>query len=257
MKSDRIRKIEEYIISNEVVSLDTLCEVFNISKNTVRRDINDLVEKGSIKKVYGGVTVNSDFKNSPNGLVSFEERNIRNNEAKISIGKAAASFVQDNDIIFIDSGTTTLHMIEYLKDIKNVTILTNNINAIAAAIPFENLNIICLGGSLIRKTNSFEGIRNFEIFKDYNINKAFMAATGISLSSGATNSSPLEYKIKKNIVEKSKEVYLLADDSKFNISALMTYCKLSDIDHLITNTEPPKEYLNYFNENNVKYTVSQ
>lgn len=148
-------------------------------------------------------------------------------------------------------------MIEYLKDIKNVTILTNNINAIAAAIPFENLNIICLGGSLIRKTNSFEGIRNFEIFKDYNINKAFMAATGISLSSGATNSSPLEYKIKKNIVEKSKEVYLLADDSKFNISALMTYCKLSDIDHLITNTEPPKEYSNYFNENNVKYTVSQ
>lgn len=256
MKSDRIKNIEKYIIKNESVSLDTLCKVFNISKNTVRRDINELMEKGSIKKVYGGVTLNKNLGNKKSYLIPFEERNIKNNKEKITIGKIAASFVEDNDIIFIDSGTTTIHMVEFLKDKQNVTILTNSINVIVTSLSFPNLEVICLGGSLIRKTNSFEGIRSFKLFKNYNINKAFMAATGVSLTSGATNSSPLEYEIKKSVVQKSHEIYLLVDISKFNVSSLMTYCKLNDIDHIITNKQPPKEYIDYFNENKVKLTIT-
>jgi len=257
MKSNRIKNLEEYILKHESVSLDHLCEVFSISKNTLRRDINELAKKGTIKKVYGGVEASETSKKNLNNLISFEERNIKNNDEKIRIAKFAASFVEDGDIIFIDSGTTTLHIIEFLKDRKDVTILTNNINAIVNALPFPNLNVICLGGNLIRKTNSFEGIHNFTTFKDYNINKAFMAATGISILNGATNSSPLEYEIKKSIVNKSNEVYLLVNSSKFNVSALMTYCSLKEIDHFITDSEPPKEYVEYFNENNIKFTVAE
>lgn len=250
MKTNRIKKIEKYIHSNESVTLDSLCTEFNISKNTLRRDINEIEKTGSIKKVYGGVT--AVIKN----LIPFEERNIKNNYIKTAIAKAASGFVNDGDVIFIDSGTTTLNMIEFLKNVNDVTILTNNLNVIVNALPFPNLDVICTGGRLIRKTNSFEVLDTISIFKDYNISKAFMAATGISISNGATNSSPLEYKLKKVIVEKSAEQYLLVDSSKFDVSTLMTYCQLSDIDHLITDKKPPEKYINFFEENKIKVIIS-
>lgn len=251
MKTNRIKEIEEYILSNESVSLDSLCDSFKISKNTIRRDINELVKKGSVKKVYGGVTA------IIKPLIPFEERNIKNNYKKMAIAKVAADFVNDGDVIFIDSGTTTLNMIDFLKNKNDITILTNNLNVIVSALPFPNLNVICTGGRLIRKTNSFEIIHAVEILKDYNINKAFMAATGISISNGASNSSSLEYKLKKIIVEKNNEVYLLVDSSKFDVSALMTYCQLSDIDHLITDKKPSEEYIEFFEKNKINFSIAE
>lgn len=251
MKTNRIKKMEEYILSNESVSLDLLCDVFKISKNTIRRDINEIEKNGNIKKVYGGVT--AVVKN----LIPFEERNVKNNYKKMTIAKASAEFVNDGDVIFIDSGTTTINMMDFLKNKNDVTILTNSLNVIVNALPFPNLNVICIGGSLIRKTNSFEVINTIDIFKDYNISKTFMAATGISISNGATNSSPLEYKLKKVIIEKSNDIYLLVDSSKFDVSALMTYCQLSDINHLVTDKKPPEKYIEFFEENNIDVIVSE
>lgn len=251
MKANRVKEIEEYIISNESVSLDSLCEIFRISKNTIRRDINELVKKGTVKKVYGGVT--SIIK----PLIPFEERNIKNNYKKAAIAKVASDFVNNGDVIFIDSGTTTLNMIDFLKDKDDVTILTNNLNVIVNALPLPNLNVICVGGRLIRKTNSFEVIHALAILKDYNINKAFMAATGVSISNGATNSSSLEYKLKKIVVEKSNELFLLVDSSKFDVSSLMTYCQLTDIDHLITDKNPDEKYIQFFRENEINFSVSE
>lgn len=255
MKHARIKRLQEYIMEHQLVSLDELCKIFSISKTTIRRDVNELAKKGFIKKVYGGVTVNNNEKNRLDNLISFKDRNLKYYNEKVSIGQIAASFVEDKDIIFIDSGTTTIHIIEFLKDKKDVTILTNNINAIINSIPFPNLNVICLGGSLVRNLNSFEGINNFAMFKEYNINKAFMAATGISIANGATNSSPLENQIKKYIVSKSNKTYVLINSHKFDISSLMTYCKLAEIDCLITDAEPPQKYVDYFNENNISFIM--
>ena len=76
MKTHRIKNVEEYILKNESVSLDKLCDVFKVSKNTIRRDIKELLEKGKIKKIYGGVTINQ------KKLVPIEERNIKNHAEK-------------------------------------------------------------------------------------------------------------------------------------------------------------------------------
>lgn len=151
MRSKRIDLIEKYIYKHKTISIDKLCEEFKMSKNTIRRDIDTLVDRGVIKKVYGGVTVNSSNKE----LLSFEERTIKNNFAKLSIAERASQFVEDGDSIFIDSGTTTFNMIEYLKDKKNITVFTNNLNVIVQAIPYENIEIICLSGKLTRKNIFF------------------------------------------------------------------------------------------------------
>ncbi|GAA4296198.1 DeoR/GlpR family DNA-binding transcription regulator [Anaerocolumna aminovalerica] len=234
MRSKRIDDIKEYIYQNKTVTLDQLCEEFQVSKNTIRRDIDELVETEKIKKIYGGVTVDG-FK----PMVSFDERNISNLHQKQVIAKKAAELANDNEIIFIDSGTTTVHMIEYIKDLKNLTILTNNIEVIMRSIPYPNINIISLSGTLNRKTLSFTGSSAANVLSQYNISKSFVAATGISIMGGCTNSSPAETEIKRTALMKSQKNYLLVDHTKFDVISLMTFSNFDNIDSIITDSMPP------------------
>lgn len=251
MKSTRMNQIEEYVLENDTVTLDKLTDIFKVSKNTIRRDIQELIKRGNIKKVYGGVSVNF------NSLVPFNERQIKNSSSKTLIAKAASNFVNDGDIIFIDSGTTTVNMVDFLKDKNNLTIITNNLIFITNSTKYENLNIISTGGTLVRETNSFAGIDSLNLLKNYNINKAFMATTGISTTNGITNSSPLEGEIKKMAVKKSNKVFVLADYSKFDVCSLITYCNLSDIDYLITDKTPPSEYVDFIKKNMINLIISE
>lgn len=249
IKEKRIKKIQEYVIEHQSASLDELVTVFDVSKNTIRRDVQELVDRGELKKVYGGVSV------IHKKLESFEDRQVRNQQQKISISKKASSFVEDGDFIFIDSGTTTIEMFEFLKD-KNITIFTNSIDFIVRALPFENLNVISIGGMLERKTNALVNPRNMDLLKDYNIKKAFMASTGISLVNGVTNASPLESELKKTVVNRSAEVYLLVDQDKFDKYGLMTYCGLDEIDFLVTNEIPDDSYQDYFKKNGIQLVIA-
>lgn len=244
MRSKRIDDIKEYIYQNKTVTLDQLCEEFQVSKNTIRRDIDELVETEKIKKIYGGVTVDG-FK----PMSSFDERNISNLHQKQIIAKKASELANDNEIIFIDSGTTTVHMIDYIKDLK-LTILTNNIEVIMRAIPYPNINVISLSGALNRKTLSFTGSSAANVLSQYNISKSFVAATGISSMGGCTNSSPAETEIKRTALMKSQKNYLLADHTKFDIISLMTFANFENIDSLITDSMPPASLKETLNKSN-------
>ena len=109
MKVSRLNAIEQYVISHETVSIDELCEVFEVSKNTIRRDLNELEMRGHITKVYGGVTATV-----PSGAVPTPIRSSLNTVDKSLIGRLAAEEVEDGDTIFIDSGTTTLCLLRFL-----------------------------------------------------------------------------------------------------------------------------------------------
>ncbi|GMA60967.1 DeoR/GlpR family DNA-binding transcription regulator [Alicyclobacillus fastidiosus] len=250
LKSKRIKEIQEYVHQHQTVSLDELVSVFDVSKNTIRRDVQWLVERGEIKKVYGGVAVNNST------LVSFNDRKTKNQKQKELIAKEAANFVEDGDIIFIDSGTTTLEMFEYIKH-KDITIITNNLTFIFNCLPHENLDIISIGGALERKTNSFASFKDSNLLQTYNINKCFMASTGISITNGVTNASPLESVLKQTAVERSSEVYLLIDHDKFNKHGLITYCKLNQIDYLITDLDPGTEYREYALQNDIQLVIAR
>lgn len=250
LKSKRIQEIQEYVLKHQTVSLDELVTTFNVSKNTIRRDIQRLVERGEIKKVYGGVSVNNTT------LISFHERQTQNQAQKKIIGKLAGQFVEDGDIIFIDSGTTTLEMFGFIKE-KNVTVVTNNLAFIIDSLPYENLNIISIGGILQRKTNSYASFTETNILKRYNVNKAFMASTGVSLSHGVTNASPVESELKETAVSRSSEVFLLVDHGKFDKHGLVTFCDLSDIDYLVTDQMPEEKYLDYSHRHDIQVIVPE
>lgn len=252
MRPKRIEEIKNYIYSNKTVALNQICDVFHISKSTLRRDLDDILAEGTIKKIYGGVTAIAE-----NGLKPFNERNIANQEAKERIAFAAASEVENGDVIFIDSGTTTFYIINYMKDKKNITILTNSIEVIIQAIPYDNINVIALAGTLNRKTLSLTGAVSAQVLQGYNLSKAFMASTGYSIVSGVTNSSPLESDIKRVAVQRSQKVYLLADSSKSDVVSLITYCQLEQIDTLITDVSPSKEICDFIHSSGNRIVIAK
>ncbi|MBR0600560.1 DeoR/GlpR family DNA-binding transcription regulator [Sinanaerobacter chloroacetimidivorans] len=252
MRSKRINDIENYIIENRTVTLDQLCKVFQVSKNTIRRDLKEIIAEGNIKKIYGGVTVKTNKE-----LLPFSERNISNLEAKKKIACKASELIEDGDVIFIDSGTTTCHMMEYLKEKKNLTIITNNLEIIIRAIPHENIKIISLSGELDRETLSFTGDSATAVLNNYNISKAFMASAGVSVEGGITNSSTKEYEIKCMAVRRSRDVYLLVSREKFNHIAIMTYCGMDRLSAIVCDYTPPVEIREFSDENEIDIIIAE
>ena len=190
-------------------------------------------------------------------LEHFSDREIRNIESKKKIAAVAADFVKDGDVIYVDSGTTTMHMIPYLAEKKFVTIVTASVYVLDVAAKFSNLNVIATGGNLQAPIKAFVGPSVLSCIRTYNFSKVFLAATGISVEHGATNASPLECEIKQNLVQKPCAKYLLVDSSKFDVASLMTYSDLKDLDCIVTDSPPPEKYKNFFGKNNVDIIVAK
>lgn len=252
MKTDRLLEMEKYVFSRESVSMEELCSHFGVSINTVRRDVSELTRKGVVDKVYGGVCAR---KTPEQALTPFDARSIVDDAAKRRIGACAASLVHDGDIIFLDSGTTTVHVVEHLRDRRDLTVVTNSLAAIVRLMPFDNINVIALPGQLRRKTSSFTGLEAARALRGYNIRLALMASTGAT-TSGVTNSSPLEYEVKRCAIELCQSAALLMSSAKFGTTGLMTYAGFSDFDVIVTDKRPPDEYARRIEESGAELMLA-
>ena len=245
LKEERIHQIHELLIEKKRISLDELCENFGVSKNTIRRDINELEEQGIIQKVYGGIVLKEAEIMS---LEPFSAREIRNINEKKKIAAVAAALVNDGEVIYIDSGTTTMHLLPHLAEKNFLTIVTASVYVLELATRYSNLNVIATGGNLQPPIKALVGPSVLDCIRNYNFSKIFLASTGITIEHGATNASPLECEVKRELVRKSCAKYLLVDNSKFDVASLMTYSNLTDLDNIITDKNPTEKYLDYFKE---------
>lgn len=248
MKSTKLMEMEEYIRYRQAVSLKELQSHFDVSINTVRRYIVTILETNpDIKKVYGGVTVDSEKGKAPLHPHA-DVPDIQCVSEKQRICKYAASLIKAHDIIYIDNGTTTSFIPFFIPDELPLTIITNSVNIINAVVKKPNITLAILPGILNRSTMSFTGESCSDQMKTYNILKAFLSCVGFSLNAGATNFSVEEYKIKSIAAQKAEEVFLLADHTKIGHSTLMTYCPTPRINTLITDQEPDSEYEETFSK---------
>ena len=180
------------------------------------------------------------------------ERNIKNSETKAILAKKAAQFVKNNDVIYIDTGSTTVGIIDNLADKKNVTVITNSVSVIIKALNLDNIRLIAIPGLLDRKVAALIGPQAVESLKNYNINKAFLTCTAFSIKGGVMNSTPEEYTIKQTAMSNSMEVYLLADKDKFGKHSLMTYAQIGDFDYFITDMQKNAKFSKYLAEHRTK-----
>ncbi|WP_276875852.1 DeoR/GlpR family DNA-binding transcription regulator [Anaerococcus hydrogenalis] len=247
MEKDRISSMGNYIINQGKVTTKELSNKFNISIVTVRRDLDKLEKNNVITKIYGGAKAKSDK------LQTFEQRKNLNSDSKNHIINLAKNHINNGDRIFIDSGTTTENLLNYLDENIHLTVFTNNLSVINRAAIMKNVNLFVVGDYYNKTSNSFTYWSKVSTLESFNINKAFMCTSGLTIKDGLTNKNPIEQEIKSKMCRLSNKIYLLIDDSKIGKTSLMTYAKLSDIDVLITNKHINQEYIDYLNEHNIKF----
>lgn len=253
MKAKRESDILNFIIQNGATSYETICNRFDISMSTARRDIDHLVAQKYIQKVYGGVvpleytslSKDSDLSGSITGSKksNFSERLDH-------IGKLAASHVNDGDIIYIGSGTTVPHMLPYLKGLPHLTIVTNNILVAASDMQYSN-EIILMGGRINYHSKSTVGVSLVEDLARMSIHKTFVSCNGLTLKKGFSNLEDDETYIKKAAFRSSEKTYMLLDSSKFDKVSLYAFASFDDVDGIITDKRPDESYIAACEQNGV------
>ena len=208
----RYSLILEIVNSNGSARIQDLCSALNTSESTRRRDLNALSESVMLKKVHGGaVALNDNFSLTEH---TVEEKEVLFIEEKTAIAQYAASLVNENDFIYIDAGTTTEKMIGFLK-CKNVTCVTNGfINAKKLAL--QGFKVFIPSGEIKASTESVIGAECVNSLQNFNFTKCFMGVNGISKPGGLTTPDTNEAAVKRAAIERSRDVFILADHSKFD-----------------------------------------
>ncbi|MFA5675476.1 MAG: DeoR/GlpR family DNA-binding transcription regulator [Christensenellales bacterium] len=247
MKISRINEIERYLMDNKFASITDLCEHFSVSQNTIRRDIADLCSRGIAEKVYGGIVLRDGH-----NVVPYNMRSVSNIDEKNELARLASRYIQDGETIYIDSGTTTPYLMRFIPQDCHITIISNSLNIYNESEQLPNANVISTGGLFYRYTNSFIGVSAISMLSNYHITKAFMAATGITIETGATNNSFHEAEMKKAVVNRCNKIILMADSTKVDKAASISFCPLKSLFAFVTDKKPPRHYIDYFDQNNIE-----
>ncbi|MEI3599446.1 MULTISPECIES: DeoR/GlpR family DNA-binding transcription regulator [unclassified Oceanobacillus] len=228
LTEERHSFILKQLKENNIVKSQALMNELQCSESTIRRDLSELESKGLLTRIHGGARSTYQLEEE----LSVSEKSSKNIQEKQTIAKLAASLVKENDVIYIDAGTTTLAMINFLTA-KNITVVTNGV-AHASLLADKEIQAFLLGGRVKYSTKAVIGTDSLRDLKSYQFNKAFLGTNGIHLEYGYTTPDPDEAALKKTAITQSAMAYMLADDSKWE---KVTFSKVGDIEEatIITN----------------------
>jgi DeoR/GlpR family transcriptional regulator of sugar metabolism len=234
----RRQKIKEKLFHQRSVKVSDLVKEFNVSEETIRRDLNQLEREGLIQKNYGGAILVEEIENG--AIPPVQQRKFQYYDEKNAIGQKAAELVQEDQIIILDSGSTIWCMAHHLKYTSGLTVVTNGINIAEECSHNEETSIFLLGGKLVKRSMSVVGPQaQLELHK-YNAHYVFLGTSGVTLRKGFTSSDIYEAEMKQAMVTAGQKVVILADHSKFQRQALVSFSSFKDVDMVITSdlTDP-------------------
>lgn len=238
LTEERYSIILETVNKQRSVKLSDLCVLLDTSESTIRRDLNTLAEKGMLTKVHGGAIALDDS-------FAFIEHNVEEKSKlfageKEAIAKFAASLVSNGDFVFLDAGTTTEKMIDYLPE-RNATFVTNGLIH-AKKLAQRGFKVFIPAGEIKLTTEAIVGAECVLTLQNYNFTKCFMGVNGISLSGGLSTPDKNEASIKTAVLNNSQKIYVLADHSKFDKVTSVTFAPLNR-GKIITDKLEDRKYL--------------
>lgn len=237
---ERYIRILNALEKKPALSINELVALVGASESTIRRDIAKLDAEGKLKRVHGGASA------IPKSVDTIEETMLtkmhQNPEEKSAIARYAAEMITDEDFVYLDAGTTTERIIDYLGNTKAVFV-TNGISH-ARRLVGAGLKTIVIGGMLRPETEAIVGTDAIEHMKKFNFTKALLGTNGISTSAGYTTPDVEEARMKEMAIRQSYVSFILADASKFGRVAPV---KFGDLEKscIITDKMPDNKYSEY------------
>lgn len=248
--AERQRKIVELVNERLSIRVSELSDVFNVTEETIRRDLERLEKEELLRRSHGGaVSIEKNNTETP-----YTEREILNSSEKKAIALEGVKLINPGDQIVLDASTTAWFMAKELEDMP-LTVITNSIKVAIELSKKEQVKVISTGGMLLPKSLSYAGPLAERSLDKYFVNKAFISCKGVHLDEGLSDSNEWQALLKKKMLQIADKTILLADSSKFGVRTFVQIAKINQIDEIITDSKLSGDYINELNEKNINLNV--
>ena len=233
--SIRQNEILDLARSEGRVLVDDLARRFEVTLQTIRRDLSELAEAGLLDRVHGGAVPRSGMVN-----LGYEARRRMNAEAKAAIGRACSAAIPDNSSLILNLGTTTEAVAAALLHHSNITVVTNNMNVANTLLSNSSCEIIVAGGTLRRSDGGLIGEVTTQFFEQFKVDYAIIGTSALDGDGDLLDFDLAEVRVSRAILRQARQTYLVADHSKLDRSAPARIASLAEINGMFTDRPLPE-----------------
>ncbi|WP_407331706.1 DeoR/GlpR family transcriptional regulator [Enterovibrio sp. 27052020O] len=231
----RHQEILDLVRSKGYVSTDDLVAFFDVSPQTIRRDLNELAAENKIRRQHGGATIPSSSVNT-----AYDARKVMQQDAKNKLAQALVAHIPDGATLFLDIGTTPEAVARALLNHQDLRIVTNNLNAASILMVKEDFQIIMAGGEVRNRDGGIMGEATLDFISQFRLDFGILGISGIDLDGGLLDFDYHEVRVKQAIMQNSRSVMLAVDHTKFGRNAMVNVGDITQINMLFTNSPLPE-----------------
>ncbi|RFA32636.1 DeoR/GlpR family DNA-binding transcription regulator [Alkalilimnicola ehrlichii] len=247
----RQEQIMERVRADGFVAIDQLAEAFDVTPQTIRRDINQLCALGLLRRHHGGAGLPSSVEN-----VAYRARKVMQLEAKRRIAKAMAAEIPDRASLVITLGTTNEEIAQALLRHEGLRIITNNLNVATILTNNPTFEIILAGGVVRPRDRGITGEATIDFMRQFRVDYGITGISGIDIDGTLLDFDYQEVRVVQTIMSQARHFWLAADHSKFGRSAMVELGHLRQVDALFTDRRPPEEWRAHLEEGGVRVVVA-
>ena len=248
-QSLRHQQIIDLVTQTGYISTEELVNVFNVTSQTIRRDLNELAEQGLIRRHHGGAASPSSIENS-----DYQERKYFFSKEKQAIAQRVASLIKNGSSLFIDIGSTPEAVAHALLQHQNLRIVTNNLNAAHILMEKSDFDITIAGGNL-RDDGGIIGEATVAFLSQFRLDYGILGISAIDEDGTLLDYDFHEVQVKRVLINASRKVFLPVDHSKFNRHAIVRLGSIGDLDVLLTDSQPSEKITQLLKQHNVQLEI--
>ena len=230
------------------VIVTDLSREFDVTEETIRRDLEKLDNEGLATTTYGGAVAIQNL----NIDLPFNVRKRANVERKQKIAEKIARMIHDGDYIMLDASSTAIYVAKSITNRKNITLITNSVEILVEFADKSDWKILSTGGSLKKGALSLVGASAERMIRGFHVDLAVCSSKGIDMNMGVTDSNEKDSEIKQAIFGAANRKILAVDSTKFDKISFVHVCELSDIDTVVTDEAPSERWVEYFKDRDVE-----
>lgn len=245
---ERRNEILERLQTEKKVVVSELSQIYKVSEETIRRDLEKLENDGYAIKSYGGAVLNE----NANLDLSFDERKNKNVLGKQKIAELISNLVHDGERLMLDASSTAVVIAKKLKEKNNLTVITNSVEIIVELFEKQDWYVLSTGGVAKEKSFALVGPQTDRMLKNYHVDKAIISSKGIDVLEGFADSDELHAGNKRTMLECATERILAVDHSKFDQIAFSKIGDFSMLTTVVTDEKPKDKWLKLFREKGIR-----
>ena len=250
--SPRQSDIVTLVRSEGRASVETLAERFNVTPQTIRKDLDLLCGRGLLQRFHGGATM-------PSGVVNvgYESRRLVAPEGKRLIGRKAAELIPDNSSLLINIGTTTEQVATALRGKRGLLVITNNINVVNILRGIQEIEVIVAGGVMRHADGGIVGEAAVDFIRQFKVDYAVIGTSAIDEDGTLLDYDYREVKVARAIMESARKSILVADSTKYERRASVRIGHISQLTYFVTDVAPPPRLSEVCREHGVRVELPE